>query len=179
MYQFIARSKLLEGKTFCSRSCHNLFSNFFQTWQREALGAVPSYNCRNNHVPAQAWLFHGLRDWFRTPPKFQQFHTDLHLGKRASAGHKTRTGMSYTNYRFPMRHRCKCMKTTHVGRGNEILILERCGLHDGSSHEQVSRVWEIYFTDRGGTCSAKSFRCCNSQEHAMTLQFKQDHWSGA
>ncbi len=61
--------------------------------------------------------------------------TELHLWKKASAGHKTRTGMSYTVYCCPLRHRCKCMKTIHVGRGGGILILKRCGLYDVHSHE--------------------------------------------
>jgi hypothetical protein len=62
--------------------------------------------------------------------------TDLHLWKKASAGHKTRTGMSYTIYRCPLRHWCKCMKIIRVGRGRGLLILERCGLHDVHSHDE-------------------------------------------
>jgi hypothetical protein len=67
-------------------------------------------------------------------PGHKGFDTDLHLRKKASAGHKTRTGMSYTINRCPWWHRCKCMKT--IGRGGGILILERYGLHDVHSHEE-------------------------------------------
>ena len=69
-------------------------------------------------------------------PCHKGLDTDLHLWKKASAGHKTRTGMSYTIYRCPLRHRCKCMKTIRVGRGGWILILEQCGLHDVHSHDE-------------------------------------------
>jgi hypothetical protein len=62
--------------------------------------------------------------------------TDLHLWKNARAGHKTRTGMAYTIYCCPLRHRCKCMKTIRVGRGRGLLILERYGLHDVHSHDE-------------------------------------------
>jgi hypothetical protein len=57
-------------------------------------------------------------------PGHKGLDTDLHLWKKASAGHKTQSGMSYTIYRCPLRHRCKCMKTIRVGRGNGILMLE-------------------------------------------------------
>jgi hypothetical protein len=61
--------------------------------------------------------------------------TDLHLLKKASAGHKTRTGTLYTISRCPLQHQCKCIKTIRVGRGRALLILERCGLHDVHSHD--------------------------------------------
>jgi hypothetical protein len=57
-------------------------------------------------------------------PGHKGLDTDLHLWKKASARRKTRTGMSYTIYRSPLRHWCKCMKTIRVGRGGWILILE-------------------------------------------------------
>ncbi len=44
-------------------------------------------------------------------PGHKGLDTDLHLWKKASAGHKTRTGMSYTIYCCPLRHWCKCMET--------------------------------------------------------------------
>jgi hypothetical protein len=37
-------------------------------------------------------------------PGHKGLDTDLHLWKKASAGHKTRTGMSYTIYSCPLRH---------------------------------------------------------------------------
>ena len=49
-------------------------------------------------------------------PCHKGLDTDLHLWKKASAGHTTRTGMAYTIYRCPLRHRCKCMKTIRVGK---------------------------------------------------------------
>jgi hypothetical protein len=52
-------------------------------------------------------------------PGHKGLETDLYLWKKASAGHKTRTGMSYTIYRCPLRHRCKCMKAIRIGRGAE------------------------------------------------------------
>jgi hypothetical protein len=36
--------------------------------------------------------------------KLQGLDTDLHLWTKASAGHKTRTGMAYTIYCCPLRH---------------------------------------------------------------------------
>jgi hypothetical protein len=52
-------------------------------------------------------------------PCHKGLETDLHFWKKASARHKTRTRMSYTIYRCPLWHQCKCIKTTsiRVGRG--------------------------------------------------------------
>jgi hypothetical protein len=69
-------------------------------------------------------------------PGHEGLDTDLHLWKKASAGHKARTGMSYTIYQCPLLHWRKCMKTIRVGRGGGILIMEQCGLHDVHSHEE-------------------------------------------
>ncbi len=63
-------------KTFFSRVCRILFSNFSPTWIRDALDVVPCYNWQNYHVPMPAWLTEGQRDDVRTPPKSQQLHTD-------------------------------------------------------------------------------------------------------
>ncbi len=64
------------SEKFFSRTCHIFFSNLSQTWTRDALGAVPWYNWQNYHVLMLAWLTDGQRDYFRTPPKSQQFRTD-------------------------------------------------------------------------------------------------------
>ncbi len=60
------------SETFFPRTCRNLFSNFCRTWTR---WAIIVFDCRNDHVPTHAWLFDGLHDWLRTPPKFQ-LHID-------------------------------------------------------------------------------------------------------
>ncbi len=70
------RNHFSVSETFFSRTCLILFSNFSRTRTRDALGAVPCYNWQNNHVPMPAWLSDGQRDYFRTPPKSQQLHTD-------------------------------------------------------------------------------------------------------
>jgi hypothetical protein len=40
-------------------------------------------------------------------PCHKGLDTDLHLWKKAIAGHKTQTGMSYTMYCCPLWHQCK------------------------------------------------------------------------
>ncbi len=66
--------------------------------------------------------------------------TDLHLWKKASAGHKTRTGMSYwyvvQHLSLSFAASVQVHEDYHVGRGGGILILERYGLHDVHSHEE-------------------------------------------
>jgi hypothetical protein len=79
-------------------------------------------------------------------PGHEVLNTDLHLWKKARAGHKTRTEMSCTIYSCPLWHRCKCMKTIRVGPGRRdwILILEGCGLHDAHSHEEDGSKYRKY-----------------------------------
>ncbi len=77
-------------------------------------------------------------------PGHKGLDNDLHLWKKASTWHKTWTGMLYTICSCPLRHWCKCMKTIRVRRGCEILILDRCGLHDVHSHEEDgSKFWSM------------------------------------
>jgi hypothetical protein len=67
-------------------------------------------------------------------PGHKGLSTDLHLWKRAGRDHTTRAGMTYTIFCCPMSHQCDCKCTISVGRGDGILILERCCLHDMSCH---------------------------------------------
>jgi hypothetical protein len=79
------------------------------------------------------------------------------------------------------------MKTIRVGKEKEISILDQCCLHELSSHEQdrskylddeqMISLTKAAFTVQNLSCAVNS--ACNSQEHAIAQQSKQDHWCGA
>jgi hypothetical protein len=104
------------------------------TGERVVLRLLPEEDIEHELFEVARELMHlsGLKKL----PGHKGLDADLHLWKKASAGQKTRTGMSYTIYRYPLLHWCKCMKTICVGRGEGILILEHCGLHNVHSHEE-------------------------------------------
>ncbi len=93
--------RVLVSKTFFSRTCHILSSNFSRTWIRDASGAVPCYDWQKDHVPMPVWLTAGQRDdfgfKFGTTPKSQQLHTDW-TAHFSVCGHWPHWGLQLLEY---------------------------------------------------------------------------------